>query len=616
MNTSTVTVNPTPTVSTAAATSICSGQTVTLTASGASTYTWNPGGLSGGSVTVSPTSNQNYTVIGSSVAGCTNTAISNVSVTTSPTVVAQPMSICTGGTGTLTAMGASSYTWNPGNVTGSTFTASSSSTTNYTVTGSNGSCVSSATVDMTVGALLSIAINSPTICAGQSTILSASVSATSYTWNTGANTSTVVVTPTTTTSYTVNVTSPGCNGTGTTTVFVNALPTVTVNGAAICSGQMVTLTASGASNYTWTPSGVNGSTFAVSPSTSTTYSVIGGTGGCTNIATTDVTVTPTPTLTVNSPTICGGSATLIASGATNYTWSPGGQNTSSIVVSPSTTSFYTVDAANGACFTTTTTMVYVNSAPPLFITLTNPSPYCPGTCSNFSTTTGYNSVVFDYGDATGTTTVTTHCYAGSGTYTVTASATYSSGCSLVTNTVVNVSFLPIATATFGINNGTSFPVGTNVSFNSFSVTGNWSFGDGSAVLTNTMDPSHIFNTPGNYCVKLVTITSTVSCADSIKKCLDIIQPISILIPNVFTPNGDGNNDVFKVTGTGITTFHCIIFDRWGLRMYEWDGIGGGWDGYTKAGSQASSGTYYYIIEYKTADGKAAVVKNFLSLFKD
>jgi gliding motility-associated-like protein len=85
---------------------------------------------------------------------------------------------------------------------------------------------------------------------------------------------------------------------------------------------------------------------------------------------------------------------------------------------------------------------------------------------------------------------------------------------------------------------------------------------------------------------------------------------------VFTPNDDNSNDVFKVTGTGIIDFHCVILDRWGLRMCEWDGLGGGWDGFTKSGVQASTGTYFYIISYRTIDGKGNVVKGPLSLFKD
>ena len=154
-----------------------------------------------------------------------------------------------------------------------------------------------------------------------------------------------------------------------------------------------------------------------------------------------------------------------------------------------------------------------------------------------------------------------------------------------------------------------------MSFTSFGVSGNWSFGDGST-LANVPDPSHLYNSAGTFCVKLVTPTSTLGCSDSLTKCLDISQPVTIIIPNVFTPNADGNNDVFKATGTGINNFHCVILDRWGLRMYEWDGIGGGWDGFTKAGVQASTGTYYYIITYDTIDGKSALLKGYLSLFKD
>jgi hypothetical protein len=50
-------------------------------------------------------------------------------------------------------------------------------------------------------------------------------------------------------------------------------------------------------------------------------------------------------------------------------------------------------------------------------------------------------------------------------------------------------------------------------------------------------------------------------------------------------------------------------------MYEWDGIGGGWDGFTKSGTPASAGTYYYIITYETVDGKSQLLKGYLTLFR-
>jgi gliding motility-associated-like protein len=157
-------------------------------------------------------------------------------------------------------------------------------------------------------------------------------------------------------------------------------------------------------------------------------------------------------------------------------------------------------------------------------------------------------------------------------------------------------------------------VNSAVSFTSYGSSGNWTFGDGTS-LTNAPDPIHTYNSGGTYCIKMVSPTTTVGCADSLTKCIDIIQPVSINIPNVFTPNGDSKNDVFKVDGAGIIDFHCVILDRWGLRMYEWDGIGGSWDGFTKSGTPASAGTYFYIITYRAADGTGEVVKGPLGLYR-
>lgn len=610
--TTAVTVNTVPVVSVANA-SVCSGNSVSLTASGASTYTWSPGGLSGNSVTVSPASNQTYTITGATAFGCTNTTTATVSVTTTPTLATSPATICTGQTATLTVSGATNYTWNPGGATGPTFTATPTSNTNYTVTGANGNCISIATVSVNVGAALSISINSATICSGQTVTLTATSPATTYTWNTGATSSSIFVTPTTSTNYTVNGTSGACSGSGTTAIVVNAVPNVTLTGAAICSGQSATLTANGATTYTWNPIGTNGTTLIVTPSVTTTYSVTGESSGCSNSATIDVTVTPTPTLTVNSPTICGGSATLTANGAANYTWTPGGFTTSSIVVTPSATTSYTLDGANGNCISTATTIVTVNTAPTLTIAYNNPVPFCPGSCSDFSVTSGYSNISFDYGDATGASTLTTHCYATSGNFTVTASGTFTSGCTSSTTTTVNINFLPVNTATFDIIGGTQQNVGINVSINSFGNFGNWTFGDG-GIKTNAADPGHIYNAIGNYCIKMVTPTTASGCKDSLTKCIDIVQPIAITIPNVFTPNNDGINDVFKVSGTGIVELHCIVVDRWGLAIIEWDGVGGSWDGRTGSGVAASPGTYFYVITYKTADGKSELVKGTVSLF--
>ena len=89
---------------------------------------------------------------------------------------------------------------------------------------------------------------------------------------------------------------------------------------------------------------------------------------------------------------------------------------------------------------------------------------------------------------------------------------------------------------------------------------------------------------------------------------------SLVIPNVFTPNGDSVNDIFRVKGFNISEFNCVIFDRWGLQMYAWDGLKNGWDGRVN-GNDVPDGTYFYIINAKNIDGKVIKKQGAVTLFK-
>ena len=125
-------------------------------------------------------------------------------------------------------------------------------------------------------------------------------------------------------------------------VTATVTSTITVNASAsqgtICAGGSTTLTASGATSYTWNPGGLTGSSVTVSPSSNTTYTVTGTSAGCTGSANVSVNVNPNPVVSINPPRfICAGaSATLTASGATTYLWS-NGATTASISVSPAST---------------------------------------------------------------------------------------------------------------------------------------------------------------------------------------------------------------------------------------------------------------------------------------
>ncbi len=321
-----ITVNPAPSVTTTATnTTICAGNSTTLTGSGASTYAWMPGNLTGSSVTVSPTTTTTYTVTGTSANGCTNTSTRTITVNPAPNVssTAANNSICVGNSTILSATGASTYNWMPGNLTGASISVNPSATTTYTVTGVNGQgCQNTATITVVVNALPNVAAtaSSASICAGSTVTLTAS-GASSYVWQPGnATGSSVVEQPSTTTTYTVVGTDAnGCDNLGTVTVNVNNDPVVTASGnITICPGEQTTLTASGTVSYVWQPGGQTTATITDTPVTTTTYTVTGtDSNGCTSTTTITVSVgtnPATPAVTVN-----GNILTSTVTGA-SYQW--------------------------------------------------------------------------------------------------------------------------------------------------------------------------------------------------------------------------------------------------------------------------------------------------------
>jgi gliding motility-associated-like protein len=94
------------------------------------------------------------------------------------------------------------------------------------------------------------------------------------------------------------------------------------------------------------------------------------------------------------------------------------------------------------------------------------------------------------------------------------------------------------------------------------------------------------------------------CIDSVVKYIEIREDFNVFIPNTFTPNGDGNNDVFNVKGLGlkVTGFSMELFDRWGHSMFSTKDIAKGWDGTVK-GQPAQDGVYIYKILAVGANGE-------------
>jgi hypothetical protein len=185
-----------------------------------------------------------------------------------------------------------------------------------------------------------------TICAGDSAMIGA-FGATSYSWSHGATTAITTVAPGITTIYTVQGINSVCIDTRTILLTVNIMPTVTASSShsSVCAGQTMTLTAGGASSYTWLPMYINSTSVAVSPSAGNVYTLLGNNPQCPNDSVTvNLLVFPVPSVSLSAtPTlVCEGDlVTLLANGASIYNWSNGGIG-SSALVSVNSTATYSV----------------------------------------------------------------------------------------------------------------------------------------------------------------------------------------------------------------------------------------------------------------------------------
>ncbi|MBI2270639.1 MAG: hypothetical protein HYU69_09840 [Bacteroidetes bacterium] len=308
-----------PTITVSSNVSICLGASSTLSVSGAAdNYLWSPAtGLNtttGTSVIASPSTTTTYTVTASKMPGCASSKTITVTITPSPVIAnaGSDVSFCAGLSSTLSASGGTTYSWSPATGLSSTSisnpVASPGSSTTYTVVVKDvNGCSNSDQVSVTIKPAPAITANAGSdvsFCPGASATLTAS-GGTSYSWSpaTGLSSTTIanpVASPTVTTTYTVSVSASanGCTGTGTDMVIVNVKPTPNANagsGAAMCSGDLVPMQASGGGTYSWSPpTGLSSTTIPnpdASPTSDITYTVtVTGTNGCTANSTVSITV--------------------------------------------------------------------------------------------------------------------------------------------------------------------------------------------------------------------------------------------------------------------------------------------------------------------------------------
>ena len=393
-----------PCLSTTVSVATCTGSTSTAPV----TYVWTPStALSATNIlnpTASPTTTTTYTLTATQ-GTCSGQDQVTVYVNPLPTVNAGPdVSLCAGqGSTTLngTASASGGFT---GDITVNIFSGSNLDETTWTMTNSLGAVIGSGGPYL-AGSNNTITISNPTnppfsfnletqgpsnsnvagyniLCGGLTgTSVSGGIAiltggqtiavpiagcagtvTPTVTWSPGAtlsstNSLTTTASPTTTTTYTLTASANGCTNQDQVTVTIASAPTVSVNSTSTCAGQAATLSATPSATggtYLWSPGGQTSNTITVSPTNTTSYSVVYTLNGCSSASSSGtVTVAPSPTVSVAPVTFCPGTsvtlnATASPTGGT-FSWSPGGQNTSSITVSPAATTTYNVSYTVPGC---------------------------------------------------------------------------------------------------------------------------------------------------------------------------------------------------------------------------------------------------------------------------
>lgn len=278
-----------------------------------------------------------------------------------------------------------SCNWMPGNFSSASLIVSPSSTTTYTVNAiTTSNSVATATITVYVNNFtiptLSLTSSNVAICRGASATLSIS-GATSYVWSTyETGTDMVTVNPYYTSDYWVTgYDNNNCATTASLTISVSPGVDVAFNDTSICIGQNINLVAFSSNSYTWS-SGENTTNINVSPNSNITYSVTGiDNSNCVYTQTISIQTISIPTISLNAPTdICeGSSGTIYAYGASSYSLE-NNQFTNSIVVSPVSSSSYTVwGSNNGYCISSQTLQINVLPSPTISIVGLNN--LCPGT---------------------------------------------------------------------------------------------------------------------------------------------------------------------------------------------------------------------------------------------
>lgn len=433
------------------------------------------------------------------------------------------------------------------------------------------------------------------------------------------------------TAQVLAVTDKGCRDSAIVSVIVNTL-VPTVNSNTICQGASGGLLAGGGTSYSWSPStGLSSTTIAnpiANPTVTTTYTVaITNTlSGCSKTLTTAVVVNPKPTANFSFTTNpCGGGVNFAdnsASGITQWYWNFGNSQTSTIqnpyqFYNPGGTFSVNLIAGNiFNCYDTIVKVITVATPPPVsvsatqticaggFVTLSATggfayqwtpissllSPTMPNTIATPSATTQYSVVIStlnSLGDTCKFMLTTSVVVTQVSAFPISASANPST-ILLGQSTVLTVSATPGANATW-------YPVGATSPLNGYAV---------------NATPAHS--------TTYTVVVQRGPCTDTAVVFVDVIEDgcfdTDVFIPNTFTPNGDGYNDIMYARGHKLAEIYFAIYNRWGEMVFETKDIKTGWDGNYK-GHPADVGVFGYYVKVKCYNGKETFKKGNITLIR-
>ncbi len=597
---------------------ICTGDSILLVATPSitgGTYLWSNNETSP-SIWVGPMSNMVYSVEYTINGYTTQPSISTVTVNQTPIVNVNNETICDGQTVTLTAttsIGGGTYLWNPGGGTNQGINVSPSASSEYTVQYTLNGCLAEATSLVTVNPVPELTINNETICQGESVLLTATSNLLggTYLWGNNSSDQSINVTPGSTTSYSVLYTLDGCQVTASTTVNVNPIPITSVTDDVVCEGEVGVLIATSdisGGSYLW-DGNISGNSLTDSPQISTDYTVVYTLNSCESEPVTgSIIVNEIPIVSLIDSVICLGDNILLSSDVSItggvYSWSPNGETTSSIQVSPITTTSYSLEYTLAGCSSIANAIVNVQEPPQLGIEVSDTLGCLPLTVTfNNPYATADSDCIWSFGNNVSVGGCNaTYTFNESGCIDVTLlSSELVCSSEMTLSNLICVEGPP--TASFYANPPIITDPSQWVQFsnNSFgAVDYFWDFGDGGTSVIE--DPQHLYSEIEDGFIISLIATSELGCVDTAQISILYQEEPIVYIPNTFTPDGDQYNHVFLpvfTSGYDPYNYEMIIFNRWGEIVFESHDVSIGWDGtYGVKGTNAQDGAYTYKIIYK------------------